>query len=98
MDQPFAIGGVVLNPKCAVISAVTVALYYTCPTRDSRYATMTAAAIAVATYVGVAHYDERYECKRGRLLSRGGVYSQTIGSLKPPVHPIKGTYSELKGA
>ena len=92
MDQPFEIAGVILNPKCAFISALTVGLYYICPTRYDRNSTMTAAAIAVATYVGVAHYDERYECTRGRLKSRGGIYSQTIGAMKPPVNPILETY------
>ena len=78
----------------AARARTTVALCYTCPTRHDRGAAATAAAIAIATYVGVAHYDERHECKRGRLKSRGGIYSQTIGALKPAVVPIKETYGD----
>ena len=92
MDQPFALAGIIINPKCAMISALTVGLYYACPGRTEFNSTATAAAIAVATYVGVAWYDEKYECKRGRLKSRGGIYSETIGALKPAVVPIKETY------
>ena len=98
MDQPYEIAGVVLNPKCAIISAITVALYYTCPTRYDRGALLTASAIAVATYVGISHYDEMYQCQKFRLKSRGGIYSQTIGQLKPAVTPILETYGSTRAA
>ena len=47
----------VLNPKCAVISAITVALYWVCPTRyDRTMRWMVTGALAVGTYSAVAWY------------------------------------------
>ena len=83
----------VLNPKCAVISAITVALYWVCPTRyDRTMRWMVTGALAVGTYSAVAWYDQIYECKRNRLKARGGLYSATLGQLKPSVDPLLGTY------
>ena len=86
------VAGVILNPKCAVISMIAVGLYWVCPTRHQAGRWATTAGLAVATYVSIAHYDEYYSCNRHRLKARGGIYSKTIGLLKPPVHPIKETY------
>ena len=73
------------NKKCAVISGLAVLGYYALPPRRL----WVGAALAVATYVGVAWYDELYDCDE-RLVARGGLFGAVSAPLKPPV--TDGTY------
>ena len=42
--------GLVLNPKCLAFTAMTVGLYWVCPSKDTRYAYLMTAGIAIASY------------------------------------------------
>ena len=68
------------NPKCIAISAGVVAAYWFLPPKQA----LIAAGLAVATYIGIAHYDSMYNCEE-RLYSFDGWFSQTFGAFKPPV-------------
>ena len=68
--------------KCIAISAGVVGAYWLLPPRSLPLA----AGLAVATYVGIAHYDNMFACE-DRLRSFDGWFARTFGRFKPAVGP-----------
>ena len=73
------------NTKCAVISGLVLGVW----ALPGRRNLAVGAALVVVTYVGVAWYDELYDCDE-RLVARGGLFGAVSAPLKPPV--TDGTY------
>ena len=68
-----------LNPKCLFISIMIVALYWNLPPKNARAAVV----LLFGTYVGIAWYDELYNCDQ--RLERG-VFDAVTGFFKPSTH------------
>jgi hypothetical protein len=74
------------NPKCIIISAGVVGAYWLLPPNNAPLAV----ALAVGTYIGIAHYDNMFACEE-RLHSFDGWFARTFGRFKPAVG-ADGTY------
>lgn len=78
-----------INPKCAYLTVLVVAMYYFYPTRTSPYHLVYATALAVATYIGLSWYDAWYDCDQKNLASKWFTLYQP---LKPAVNE-RGEYA-----
>lgn len=64
------------NPKCLLISALAVGVYWYAPKKSGYFAGL----LSVGTYIGIAWYDELYQCNE-RL--KPGLLSAVTGPFKP---------------
>ena len=71
-----------LNPKCVALSSAMVAAYWYLPCKYDQNANRSAAAIAVASYVGLAWYDYYYNCSDKM---KPGFISPVTRWIKPPI-------------
>ena len=74
-----------INPKCAVLSALAVVMYYRYPTRDSSMHLLYATALASGTYITLSWYDAVYDCKDKNIASE---WFSLYRPFKPPVNDL----------
>ena len=78
------------NTKCVVFGGGLVLAYWTLPCRYDEQRHVASAFIFVAAYTGMAWYDKVYQCRRGRLKHRKGIFNDLTGWMKPD--PVNGVH------
>ena len=76
-----------INPKCAAVSAIAAALYWTFPHRDMPNSGRNTLVLLAGTYIGLAWYDAIFDCD---LKSKSSKYFPCYRAFKPRVGPEVG--------
>ena len=77
-----------INPKCAKVTALAVALYFVYPTRNEPNLYLNTALLASGVYIGLAWYDSTYDCDQK---SKASDWFTLYRPFKPEV--VDGVYS-----
>ena len=77
-----------VNTKCLVIAGGLAGAYWIAPKKNW----WVVGGILFFGYIGIAWYDELYDCKQ-KLKYRGGLIGDIEKPLKPPINPETQEYT-----